>query len=91
MLQKFAVGLEAKGEALELAWEVKDVHGKELGKGLRGGLTPHGHSLALSFSEQTDLEVYNSSGTRLAGINSSGIGSLLPGIYKPLDEPHVNS
>ena len=48
------------------------IHGKEAGKGLKASMTHQGHSVALSYSGQTDMEVYDHKGRQLARIDSSG-------------------
>jgi len=62
----------SRGDAFPLAWEKKGVHGREAGKGLQAGVNSRGQSLAVSYSAQTDLQLFSHSGVELASINSSG-------------------
>ena len=57
---------------LSQEWEIADVHGKEAGKGILAGVTPFGLSVALTYSGQTDLQVFTARAKPLASINSSG-------------------
>lgn len=77
MLEKYTYDSgPAKGNAnaFVLAWEKKGVHGKEVGKGIRAAFRPHTQkSLALSYDEKTDVQLFSHEGTTLAAVNSSGI------------------
>ena len=89
-LQKFAAD-STRGDAFPLVWEKKGVHGREAGKGLRAGVNSRGQSLAISFSAQTDLQLFSHSGAELASINSSGTSPppLLPSPSTRHDKEHA--
>jgi hypothetical protein len=70
-MYKYEAGT-SRGDAFPLAWDAKGVHGREPGKGLQGGVNSRGQSLAISYSSQTDLQLFNHSGVQLASVNSSG-------------------
>lgn len=72
---------------MQQAWEVKEVHSKQNGLGLQGG-----QSLAMSFSDAADFQVYTSRGAQLAGLSSSGkpcqrLGSLVTAQH--FDDPKM--
>ena len=57
---------------LSQEWEIADVHGREAGKGVLAGVTQYGLSVALTYSGQTDLQVFTAKAKPLASVNSSG-------------------
>ena len=75
VLEKYEIASNSgKGNAFNLAWEAKNIHGKESAKGLRAAFNPHTSqkSLAISYSAQADLQLFDHNGTQLATINSAG-------------------
>lgn len=77
VLEKYDYTPGAKGDAIQFSWEVKGLHGKDPPKGLWGAVTPHGHSVVLSFSTEASLQVYNAGGTQLAAVSSGGAFEVL--------------
>ena len=53
-------------------WTVSAVHGKEAGKGILAAVNQHGQGLAISYTGQTDVQVFDTKKTKLASVDTSG-------------------
>lgn len=85
VLEKYELASSTgRGDPFSLVWELKDVHGKEAGKGLRAASNIRGRSIALSYTSKSDLQLLSHSGSHLASVNSSG------SLRTPLISSHIS-